>query len=225
MRKRSKSSRFSGAIIFVLLVETYLTEENLQNDYHLAKYERENDGWIPVERLNQFNKLSTYKFETIANALHSKKSHIIEIDFDEPMCLRRRRQPLKEPSVLENPYLYQTVVVNGLPRDAKLEELIEFFSRFYPVYQIKMLSSTRTNHSFSGKIHLIFEKSTDARAFVRRTESVSLIYVNEIVLQLCNGYTLVCKMLIDCDDNDEKDILKQTDQSRFRKGLSRFEFF
>lgn len=81
-----------------------------------------------------------------------------------------------------------------------------------------MLPSSRTTNSFCGKIHLIFEKSQDALAFVEKSELVSIIYVNDYVLQLCNGYTLVCKMLIDCDDKDENDIIKQTDQLRFRNG-------
>jgi hypothetical protein len=208
------------SIFFYLfyIVEAYLSEDNLKNDYNLAKYERENNGWIPIERLNHFNKLSTYKYDTIFNALRSKRSNIIELNLCEPVCIRRRRQPLKGPSIEQNPNLYQTVVVSGLPRDAKHEELIEFFNRFYPVYKIKMLQSSRTTNSFSGKIHLIFEKCQDALTFVQRSECTSIIYINDYVLQLCNGYTLVCKMLADCDDKDENDIIKQTDQLRFGNG-------
>ncbi|CAF1489545.1 unnamed protein product [Adineta steineri] len=201
-------------------IEAYLTEDNLRNDYKLAKYEHENDGWIPIEDLNQFNKLSTYKYDTILNAINSKRSNIIELNLCEPICIRRRRQPLIESTFEQNPYLYQTVVVNGLPRDVKHEELMEFFNRFYPVYKIKMLSSTRTTNSFSGKIHVIFEKSQDAFTFVQRSEFTSIIYVNDYVLQLCNGYTLVCKLLVDCDDRDQLDLIKQTEQLRFRNGQS-----
>jgi hypothetical protein len=184
----------------------------------LSKYERENNGWIPVERLNHLNKLSTYKYDTILNALRSKRSNVIELNLCEPICVRRRRQPLKEPSIEQNPYLDKTVVVNGLPRDVKLEELLEFFNRFYSVYKIKMLPSSRTTKTFSGKIHLIFDKCQDALAFVQRSEIVSIIYVNDYVLQLCNGFTLVCKMLVDCDDRDENDLIKQTDQLHFGNG-------
>ncbi|CAF3420910.1 unnamed protein product [Rotaria sp. Silwood1] len=199
-------------------IEAYLTEDNLKNDYNLSKYECENDGWIPIQHLNHLNKLSTYKYDTILNALCSKRSNIIEINFCEPICIRRRRQPLSKPSIEQNPNLYRTVVVNGLPRDVKHEELVEFFNRFYPVYKIKMLSSSRTSNSFSGKIHVIFEKCQDAIEFVKKSESVAIIYVNDYVLQLCNGYTLVCRMLIDCDDNDENDLIKQKDQLRFSNG-------
>ena len=173
-----------------------------------------------VERLNHFNKLSTYKYDTILSALRSKRSNIIELNLCEPIYLRRRRQPLKRPSLEQNPYLHQTVVLSGLPRDAKHSELMQFFNRYYPVLKIKMIPSSRTTNSFSGKIHLIFEQSEDAVLFVQQSEFVSIIYVNDYVLQLCNGYTLVCKMLIDCDDKDENDIIKQTDQLRFRNGKS-----
>lgn len=201
-------------------IEIYLSETNLRNDYHLSKYERFNNGWIPLEHLNQFNKLSTYKYETVLNALQSKKSNLIEIEFSPPVSIRRRRQPLKEQTMTDNPYLYQTVVVNGLPRDAKHNELVEFFNRFYPILNIKMLTSPRTNQTFSGKVHVIFRNTQDAQAFVQKSELQTLIYVNEYVLQLCNGYTLVCRMLADCDDKDENDIIKQTDQIKFRNGHS-----
>ncbi|CAF2106329.1 unnamed protein product [Rotaria magnacalcarata] len=199
-------------------IEAYLTDDNLKNDFYLAKYECENDGWIPVERLNSFFKLSTYKYDTILNALYSKRSNIIELNCSDPICIRRRRQPLMQLSIEQNPDINRTVVVSGLPRDAKHEELIEFFNRFYPVYKIRMLSSLRTSNSFNGKVHVIFEKNSDALEFVHKSELVSIIYVNDYVLQLCNGYTLVCRMLMDCDDKDENDLIKQKDQLRFRNG-------
>lgn len=169
--------------------------------------------------MNQFNKLSTYKYETIVNALHSKRSNIIELNFSEPLHIRRRREPLYDCSIEENPYFDRTVVVSGLPRDAKQDELMEFFNRFYPIDHLRMLVSSRASHSFTGKIHLIFERTEHARAFVQRSESMTIIYANDYVLQLCNGYTLVCRMLADCDDKDENDIIQQTDRSRFQNGM------
>jgi len=83
---------------------------------------------------------------------------------------------------------------------------------------IKMLTSTRTNQTFSGKVHVIFRNQLDAQTFVQKSEFQTIIYVNDYVLQLCNGYTLVCRMLVDCDDKDENDIIKQTDQLKFRNG-------
>ena len=187
----------------IVLVETYLTEENLKNDYYLAKYERECHGWIPLTRLHQFNKLSTYKSDTILNALRAKRSNIIELNLTEPISIRRRRYPILHSSSKIDPDLHRTVVINGLPRDAKQEDLLIFFNRFYPVDRIQMFStSAPVNRSFIGKIHLIFEFDFHAREFVQRSQLRSIIYINEYVLQLCNGYTLVCKMLVDCDDQD-----------------------
>ena len=200
------------------VVEAYLTEDNLKNDYNLSKYEREHHGWIPVERVNQFNKLSTYKYETILNALCSKRSNIIELNFCEPISLRRRRHPLIRPSSQYNVDAHRTVVVHGLPRDASLEELIIYFNRFYPVHRIKMLPSSRTHGTFSGKIHVIFEVDRDAREFCRRAESATLIYVNDYVLQLCNGYTLVCQMLLDCNDQDQTKLIEKTDRLQLDNG-------
>lgn len=206
--------------MFVLcVVEAYLTEDNLKNDYNLSKYEREHNGWIPVERLNQFNKLSTYKYETILNALCSKRSNIIELNFCEPISLRRRRHPVIRPTPQNNVDACRTVVVHGLPRDATLEELIIYFNRFYSVHRIKMLPSSRTNGTFSGKIHVIFEVDRDAQEFCRRSESTALIYVNDYVLQLCNGYTLVCQMLLDCDDLDQTDLVEKADRLRLENGM------
>ena len=150
-----------------------------------------------------------YKYDTIVNALCSKQSNIIELNLCEPVCIRRRRSSLTQPSVDKNPDSYRTVVINGLPRDAKHEELIEFFNRFHPVYKINMLSTSGTISSFSGKIHVIFEKSQDALAFVRKSQLTSIIYVNDDLLQVCNGYILVCKMLVDCDAKNEENLIKK----------------
>ncbi|CAF1144863.1 unnamed protein product [Adineta steineri] len=191
-------------------IETYINEDNLKNDPVLANYANKNNGWIRLELLTRCHKLSCYSYDKILKALHSKQSNTIELSSFEPRCIRRRYQILIDDSIQDN----RTVIVTGLPRNIKCEELIEFFNRFYPIQEIKMFSST---NKFNGKIHVIFNKLSDALAFVQRSTLSSIIYVNDDVLQTCNGYTLTCKLL---NDEINKDLIKQNDQHSFIKGKS-----
>jgi hypothetical protein len=197
--------------LLLIIVEAYITDDNLKSDYNLSKYTSENDGWIPLKFLSFCNQFSIYNYDTILHALHSKRSNIIELSSFEPQCIRRRCQSLKEDSIQNN----QTVIINGLPREVKYEELIEFFNRFYPVYEIKMFSSF---NRFNGKIHVIFQKAQDALAFVQQSKLTSVVYVNDDLLQLCHGYTLICKMLDDSNEKNTRNLIQQNDQQSLMKG-------
>mgnify|MGYP001951542848 CR=1 FL=1 len=132
------------------------------NDYSLAKYKYENNEWIPLKQISLLNKLSIYNYETILNAICSKRSDIIELNLCESVCIRRRRRwhrSIKQSFIKENSDFYRTVIVNGLPRDAKYEELIEFFNHFYPVSKIKMFSFSSTINSFNFRFRIIKVKS------------------------------------------------------------------
>jgi hypothetical protein len=67
-----------------------------------------------------------------------------------------------------------------------------------------MFSSSKR---FNGEIHVIFNKSQDALAFVQQSKLTPINYGN--------GYTLVCKLL---NDDLNKDLIKQEDQHSFIKG-------
>jgi len=188
------------------VVEAYITEDNLKTDYTLANYAHENNGWIRLELLSRCKKLSKYNYDTILYALSSKKSNIIELSSFEPRCIRRC-QPLTRDSIQNT----QTVVITGLPDDVRYEELIEFFNRFYPVKDIIKIPSL--SNRLTGKIHVIFNKSEDALAFVHQSKLTSIIYVND------NSYTIVCKLL------NEKDFIKEKSFSnRLTNHSSRVSF-
>jgi RNA recognition motif-containing protein len=110
---------------------------------------------------------------------------LIELSSFEPRCIRRRCQPLTEHSIQDT---QTVVVVTGLPLDVEYEELFEFFNRFYPIRDIIKIYSL--SNRFQGKIHVIFNKSQDALAFVQRSKLSSIIYAND---QSSNGYPLVCQ--------------------------------
>jgi hypothetical protein len=67
-----------------------------------------------------------------------------------------------------------------------------------------MFSSSKR---FNGEIHVIFNKSQDALAFVQQSKLTPINYGN--------GYTLVCKLL---NDDLNRDLIKQEDQHSFIKG-------
>ena len=166
---------------FSFVVEAYSTDSTFAN------YERENDGWIRLELLRQYSKLSSYNYETILNALTSKPSNLIELSSFQPRCIRRRRcQPFSGDRAQDDGG--NVVLVSGLPFDVRKEDLIEFFNRFYPVKNVMNVDSF--SRRFPGKIQVIFNKSQDAVAFVQQSKLSPIRYIHSdppLVCQMFNA--------------------------------------
>ncbi|CAF4927700.1 unnamed protein product, partial [Rotaria magnacalcarata] len=192
--------------------ETYIIDDNLNNDYTVTKYANENEGWLRIELLSRSNRLSCYNYDTIVSALSSKQSNLVELSSFQPRCIRRRCQPLTGDSIQDNRTV--VVVVSGLPYDARHGELIEFFNRFHPVKEIKMFS---LSNRFNGTIHLIFEATQGAIAFVSQSKLIPIIYVTNNQHKLYDGHTLVCNILNDEVNNGD---IKQNVPLSFIKGKS-----
>ncbi|CAM4747020.1 unnamed protein product [Rotaria magnacalcarata] len=193
-------------------IETYIIDDNLNNDYTVTKYANENEGWLRIELLSRSNRLSCYNYDTIVSALSSKQSNLVELSSFQPRCIRRRCQPLTGDSIQDNRTV--VVVVSGLPYDARHGELIEFFNRFHPVKEIKMFS---LSNRFNGTIHLIFEATQGAIAFVSQSKLIPIIYVTNNQHKLYDGHTLVCNILNDEVNNGD---IKQNVPLSFIKGKS-----
>ncbi|CAF1417535.1 unnamed protein product [Rotaria magnacalcarata] len=193
-------------------IETYIIDDNLNNDYTVTKYANENEGWIRIELLSRSNRLSCYNYDTIVSALSSKQSNLVELSSFQPRCIRRRCQPLTGDSIQDNRTV--VVVVSGLPYDARHGELIEFFNRFHPVKEVKMFS---LSNRFNGTIHLIFEATQGAIAFVSQSKLIPIIYVTNNQHKLYDGHTLVCNILNDEVNNGD---IKQNVPLSFIKGKS-----
>lgn len=196
-----------GFLLF-LLVEAYITPDNLNADNILANCVQENDGWIRLELLSRCNKLSSYNYDKILKALSSIKSNQIELSSFEPRCIRLRCQL----STGENIQGSRTVVVTGLPYGVQHDDLVEVFNRFYPIQEIRMLSLF---NRFSGEIHIIFHKRQDALDFVQQSKQNPAMHTNNNLHQLCHEYGLDCKML---QGNYDRDHPRQKDQRNFLKG-------
>ncbi|CAF3650282.1 unnamed protein product [Rotaria socialis] len=192
-------------------IETYIIDDNLNNDYTVTKYANENEGWIRIELLSRSNRLSCYNYDTIVSVLSSKQSNLVELSSFQPRCIRRRCQPLTGDSIQDN---RMVVVVSGLPYDARHGELIEFFNRFHPVKEIKMFS---LSNRFNGTIHLIFEATQDAISFVSQSKLIPIIYVTNNLHKLYDGHTLVCNILNDEVNNGD---IKKNIPLNFIKGKS-----
>lgn len=100
------------------------------------------------------------------------------------------------------------VVVDGLPRDAKHDELQTYFNRFSSIERIETVSG-------NGRIHLRFRTNFDAEEFVRKSRIRPIIYSNEYVRLLCNGFTLVCRMFDEQNKSTVKSNSCATEQILF----------
>lgn len=185
-----------------------MTGDSLNNDHVIARHIRENDGWMRLELLSHCNKVSYYGYDTILAALTSNHSNKIELSPFEPRCIRRRSQTLIRDGIQDN----QTIIVMGLPLDAKYEELIEFFNRFYPVTDINMFPYS---NAYDGTVFLVFKRPQDVLTFVSQSKLEPIVYVRNSLYGPRDRYTLVCKLL---NDNMNTSATKQNTQLNFMKG-------
>ncbi|CAF0972743.1 unnamed protein product [Adineta ricciae] len=177
-------------------IESYLAETNLTNDQHLLACARKNDGWIRLELFRGCRTLSSYSYDKILRALETKRSSQLELSTFEPRCVRYRCETCPNGNS-------RTVIIHGLPRDVRYDDLIEFFNRFYPIDEV------------------IFTNPAHASAFVHRSMVLSIIYDQD--------YQLSCELSGDNNDG-RKDFMKgksfstrlsnQSSQSSVRKSDS-----
>lgn len=175
---------FSGTKIQVFhslffSVENFLDEEN-----RCAKFSIEPNSWIPVRSLKNSKMFSSIRYETIVEALRQGKSSKIETKFFEPISIRYRS---------EKSDFHRTVVVDGLPDEIKFTQAFAFFNRFYPVKNVEKVK----NDPMKTRINVIFQKSSQARAFVQTSKEKPIVFTSQDNLQKSHGFTIVCRMLGD----------------------------
>ncbi|CAF1522899.1 unnamed protein product [Adineta ricciae] len=170
-------------------IESYLSETNLTNNQHLLTCARKNGGWIRLELFRGCQTLSSYSYDKILRALETTRSNQLELSAFEPRCVRRRCEPGSNGNS-------RTVIIHGLPRDVRYDDLIEFFNRFYSIDEIKLFPSV---NKFHESIQVIFTQPAHALAFVHRSKISSIVYDQD--------YQLSCELTGDSNDG-KKDFMK-----------------
>ena len=150
---------------------------------------RDNDGWLSVALIALKPQFANLTYQTVLDASTNMRSELIECSLFEPRCVRRRRQPFRAIHSQTND---RTVLVAGLPLDAKYEDLFKYFQGFFPVDELTMLSSAQR---YNGTVQIVFRDAQDTRLFMEQSRSNPIVYETSPFSRLKTSHRLTCQML------------------------------
>lgn len=147
-------------------IEYYFGNHNLPRDKFLKEQIKLDDGWVPLEVMIKFNRLShlSTDFSVIVEALRKSKTGLMEISEDKMKIRRSPNKPLPE---LNDQYKAairnRSVYVKGFPLDATLDDIKEWLEDKGPVENIQMRRTLQK--TFKGSIFAVFDSVESAKKF------------------------------------------------------------
>ncbi|KFQ35225.1 Lupus La protein [Mesitornis unicolor] len=147
-------------------IEYYFGNHNLPRDKFLKEQIKLDDGWVPLEVMIKFNRLSRLSkdFSVIVEALRKSKTGLMEINEDKTKIRRSPNKPLPElndqyKAAIKN----RSVYVKGFPLDATLDDIKEWLEDKGPVENIQMRRTLQ--RTFKGSIFAVFDSVESAKKF------------------------------------------------------------
>uniref|UniRef100_F6ZY45 Small RNA binding exonuclease protection factor La n=1 Tax=Monodelphis domestica TaxID=13616 RepID=F6ZY45_MONDO len=148
-------------------IEYYFGDFNLPRDKFLKEQIKIDDGWVPLEIMIKFNRLSklTKDFDVIRSALKKSKAELMEVSEDKTKIRRSPSKPLPEVTdEYKNEVKNRSIYVKGFPTDATLDDIKEWLEGKGQVQNIQM---RRTLHkAFKGSIFAVFDSVESAKKFI-----------------------------------------------------------
>ncbi|RXM29052.1 Lupus La protein-like B [Acipenser ruthenus] len=152
-------------------IEYYFGDHNLPRDKFLKEQIQLDDGWVPLETMIKFNRLSclTTDFKVILEALSKSKTGLLEISEDKTKIRRSPSKPLPEINdQYKDEIKNRSVYVKGFPTDITLDELKEWFNDKGNVENIQMRRTLQ--RQFKGSVFVVFDTDDSAKKFVEQKD-------------------------------------------------------
>ncbi|XP_059059316.1 la protein homolog [Achroia grisella] len=153
-------------------VEYYFSDVNLPRDKFLREQVKLDDGWIPIEVLITFNRLSKLSkdADVICKALNNSTSGLLELSEDNKKVRRNPEMPIPEMNEERRKELMsRTIYAKGFPKDSILDDMLKFFKQFEEVENVLMrryLDSHTKTRAFKGSVFATFKTKEQAEKFV-----------------------------------------------------------
>ncbi|XP_041117845.1 lupus La protein isoform X2 [Polyodon spathula] len=152
-------------------IQYYFGDHNLPRDKFLKEQIQLDDGWVPLETMIKFNRLSclTTDFKVILEALSKSKTGLLEISEDKTKIRRSPSKPLPEINdQYKDEIKHRSVYVKGFPTDITLDELKEWFNDKGNVENIQMRRTLQ--RQFKGSVFVVFDTGESAKKFVEQKD-------------------------------------------------------
>ncbi|MGH0168324.1 UNVERIFIED_CONTAM: hypothetical protein FKN15_057837 [Acipenser sinensis] len=152
-------------------IEYYFGDHNLPRDKFLKEQIQLDDGWVPLETMIKFNRLSclTTDFKVILEALSKSQTGLLEISEDKTKIRRSPSKPLPEINdQYKDEIKHRSAYVKGFPTDITLDELKEWFNDKGNVENIQMRRTLQ--RQFKGSVFVVFDTDVSAKKFVAQKD-------------------------------------------------------
>lgn len=152
-------------------VEYYFGDHNLPRDKFLKEQISLDDGWVPLEIMIKFNRLSklTTDFGIILGALKKSKTGLLEIDEEKSKIRRDPSKPLPEVTEeYKNAIKNRSVYIKGFQLDTSLDEIKGWLENKGPIENIQMRRAL--DKTFKGSIFIVFETEDAAKKFLENRD-------------------------------------------------------
>jgi len=157
-------------------IEYYFGDVNLPRDKFLQEKVKEDEGWISLEVLLSFNRLSNLSTDeaVIADAVKKSTNNIVEVSEDCKKIRRSPHNPLPELNEERKKELdARTAYAKGFPFDDNLDNILKFLEPHGVVescqlrtYLDKKEKNKEKAHKFKGSIFVLFKDLDDCKKFI-----------------------------------------------------------
>merc|ERR1712004_101268 len=144
-------------------IEYYFGDVNLGRDKFLIEEIKKEEGWIPLETMMKFNRLTQLSTDSavICSALKKSSAGLMEVDEDKFKIRRSPDKPLPEnDKERSKAILAKSLYIKGFPDDATLDDIQEYFDNHGSTEQISLRRDA--DKKFKGSIFVIFSNIEDA---------------------------------------------------------------
>nr|CAD7599979.1 unnamed protein product [Timema genevievae] len=154
-------------------IEYYFGDINLPRDKFLLEQVKLQDGWIPLDVMFKFKRLSSLTTDAalVCAALEKSPNKLLEVSEDRKQI---RRSPAQVVPVFNEErrkeLTSRTVYCKGFPvTGVVLDDLLPYFATYGPIETVMMrsyLDKAAKEHKFKGSVYVIFKTKELAEKFL-----------------------------------------------------------
>lgn len=153
-------------------LEYYFGDHNLMRDKFLKEKIKEDDGWVTLETMLNFNRLKQLTEDHKLICLSLKESSLMEVNDACDKVRRKTDRPLPEDNKeWKDAVAARTVYAKAFPADSNLDDLMEFFEAYGNIDNLQMRREFHKKTVFKGSVFVTFQKKEDADKFVNESET------------------------------------------------------
>ncbi|XP_028135287.1 la protein homolog [Diabrotica virgifera virgifera] len=148
-------------------IEYYFGDINLPRDKFLQEKIKEDEGWITLDVLLTFKRLSSLSTdqELIAKAVEKSENGLVMVSEDRKKLRRNPEKPSPELNEERRKEIMgRTAYAKGFPLDEEFNNIITFLDAYGPVESCSRRSTK--DHKFKGSCFIIFKDVETCKKFV-----------------------------------------------------------